>query len=145
MFYIDSVCINALACWKFISSLILCMIYYVMQASVLQLALPSVLWNEHCILEFSFHLPIFLPHCWLPAKVMHPANSTKRFSWLTHSTSIFIENVQIYLALTVDATCHLPPNMATFLCQFIYHCRYADDLRLFFQTVLRRRFRLTAH
>ena len=37
------------------------------------------------------------PHCWLPAKVMHPANSTKRFSWLTRSTSILLmRNVQIY-------------------------------------------------
>ena len=23
------------------------------------------------------------PHCWLPAQVMYPANSAKRFSWLT--------------------------------------------------------------
>ena len=30
------------------------------------------------------------PHCWLPAKVMHPANSTKHFSWLTRSTPISI-------------------------------------------------------
>ena len=38
------------------------------------------------------------PHCWLPAKVMYPANSTKRFSWLTHSTSILLmKNVQIYI------------------------------------------------
>ena len=37
------------------------------------------------------------PHCWLPAKVMYPANSTKRFSWLTRSTSILLmKNVQIY-------------------------------------------------
>ena len=36
-------------------------------------------------------------HCWLPAKVMHPANSTKRFSWLTHSTSIWLmKNVHIF-------------------------------------------------
>ena len=26
------------------------------------------------------------PHCWLPAKVMYPTNSTKRFLWLTCST-----------------------------------------------------------
>ena len=32
------------------------------------------------------------PHCWLPAKVMYPANSTKCFSWLTRSTAIvFVE------------------------------------------------------
>ena len=30
------------------------------------------------------------PHCLLPAKVMYPANSTKRFSWLTHLTLIVI-------------------------------------------------------
>ena len=37
------------------------------------------------------------PHCWLPAKVMYPANSTKRFSWLTRSSSILLRmNVQIY-------------------------------------------------
>ena len=36
------------------------------------------------------------PHCWLPAKMMYPANSTKRFSWLTRSTSILsMMNVQI--------------------------------------------------
>ena len=38
------------------------------------------------------------PHCWLPVKVMYPANSTKRFSWLTRSTSILLmKNVQIYI------------------------------------------------
>ena len=38
------------------------------------------------------------PHCWLPAKVMYPANSTKRLSWLTRSTSILLmKNVQIYI------------------------------------------------
>ena len=38
------------------------------------------------------------PHCWLPAKVKYPANSTKRFSWLTRSTSILLlKNVQIYI------------------------------------------------
>ena len=36
------------------------------------------------------------PHCWLPAKVMYPAYSTKRFSWLTRSTStLLMMNVQI--------------------------------------------------
>ena len=40
------------------------------------------------------------PHCWLPAKVMYPANSTKRFSWLTRSTSILLmKNVQIMARL----------------------------------------------
>ena len=29
------------------------------------------------------------PLCWLPAKVMYPADSTKHFSWLTCSTPIF--------------------------------------------------------
>ena len=38
------------------------------------------------------------PHCWLPAKVMYPANSTKRFSWFSRSTSIVLmKNVQIAL------------------------------------------------
>ena len=41
------------------------------------------------------------PHCWLPAKVMYPANSTNRFSWLTRSTAIFIveecSNIYIYI------------------------------------------------
>ena len=40
-------------------------------------------------------------HCWLPAKVMRPANSTKHFSWLTHSTPNFIveehSNIYIYI------------------------------------------------
>ena len=30
------------------------------------------------------------PHCCLPAIVMYPANSTKRYSWLTRSTSILV-------------------------------------------------------
>ena len=38
------------------------------------------------------------PHCWLPAKVMYPASSTKGFYWLTRSTSILLmKNVQIYM------------------------------------------------
>ena len=38
------------------------------------------------------------PHCWLPAKVMYPAISTKRFSWMTRSTSILLmKNVQTYM------------------------------------------------
>ena len=40
------------------------------------------------------------PHCWLPAKLMHPANSTKRFSWLTRLTPFLIvkerSNIYIY-------------------------------------------------
>ena len=41
-------------------------------------------------------------HCWLPAKVMYPANSTKRFSWLTLSTSILlVKNIQIYIGAKV--------------------------------------------
>ena len=37
------------------------------------------------------------PHCWLPAKMMYLANSTKRFSWLTRPTSsLLMKNVQIY-------------------------------------------------
>ena len=30
------------------------------------------------------------PHGWLPAMVMYPTNSSKRCSWLTLSTQIFI-------------------------------------------------------
>ena len=42
------------------------------------------------------------PHCWLPAKVMYPANSTKRFTWLTRSTSMLLmKNVQIYCIVFV--------------------------------------------
>ena len=38
------------------------------------------------------------PHCWLPAKLMYPSNSTKRFYWLTRSTAnLLLENVQIYI------------------------------------------------
>ena len=37
------------------------------------------------------------PHCWLPAKVMYAANSTKRLSWLTCSTPILLmKHVHIY-------------------------------------------------
>ena len=46
------------------------------------------------------------PHCWLPVKVMCPANSTKRFSWLTRSTPIFIveEHSNIYsLCIKLDS------------------------------------------
>ena len=39
-------------------------------------------------------------HCWLPAKVMYPTNSTKLLFWLTRSTPIFIaeqcSNIHIY-------------------------------------------------
>ena len=52
------------------------------------------------------------PHCWLPTMVMHPVISTNRFSWLTHSTSIFRGTfIYIYsivlgkaLGFIVDAT-----------------------------------------
>ena len=49
--------------------------------------------------------PHHSPHCWLPAKVMYPANSTEGVSWLTRSTSILLKmNVQIYIYIYVDAT-----------------------------------------
>ena len=39
-------------------------------------------------------------HCWLPAKVMYPASSTKRFYWLTRSTPILLlMNIKIYMAV----------------------------------------------
>ena len=41
------------------------------------------------------------PHCWLPAKVMYPAISTKRFSWLTRSTAIFIVEERLYIYMCV--------------------------------------------
>ena len=48
------------------------------------------------------------PHCWLPVKVMYPANSTKRFSWLTHSTSILLmKNVQIYIQSKVQSVVYV--------------------------------------
>ena len=54
------------------------------------------------------------PLCWLPAKVMYPTNSTKRFSWLTRSTSILlIKNVQIY-PMMVFVNLRLK-------CQHLYH------------------------
>ena len=41
------------------------------------------------------------PHCWLPAKVMLPTNSTKHFYWLTHSTPILLlKNIQIYIIIS---------------------------------------------
>ena len=44
----------------------------------------------------SFHVSN-VSHCWLPAKVMYPANSIRCFSWLTRSTSILLrmKNVEI--------------------------------------------------
>ena len=48
-------------------------------------------------------------HCWLPAKVMYAANSTKRFSWLTRSTSILLmKNVQIYILAFIYLYIYLP-------------------------------------
>ena len=45
----------------------------------------------------SMNIYIVMIHCWLPAKVMYPANSTERFSRLTRSTSILsMKNIQIY-------------------------------------------------
>ena len=42
------------------------------------------------------------PHCWLPAKVVYSANSTKRFSWLNRSTSILLmKNVQIIIIMVI--------------------------------------------
>ena len=45
------------------------------------------------------------PHCWLPAMVLYPAMSTKRFSWLTHSTPIFI--VEERSCMSLNVFCHL--------------------------------------
>ena len=33
------------------------------------------------------------PHCWLPAKVMYPAKSTRGFSWFTRPTSILLMKI----------------------------------------------------
>ena len=42
-------------------------------------------------------------HCRLPAMVMYPANSTKRFSRFTRSTSILLmKDVQIYIYIRSD-------------------------------------------
>ena len=49
------------------------------------------------------------PHCWLPAKVMYPAQSTMRFSWLTRSTSVLLmKNVQIFLLFIIHFFAILP-------------------------------------
>ena len=56
----------------------------------------NVFWHWH-------YCPKVHPHCWLPTKVMYPANSTKRFSWLTCSTStLLMKNVRIYLFSDLD-------------------------------------------
>ena len=40
---------------------------------------------------------LHLSHCWLPAKVMYPGNSTMHFSSLTRSNPFFLpKNAQIY-------------------------------------------------
>ena len=47
------------------------------------------------------------PHCWLPAKVMYPANSTKRLSWLALSAPICIVDERsniLYYVLTLEHT-----------------------------------------
>ena len=48
------------------------------------------------------------PHCCMPTKVMYPANSTKRFSWLTRSTSILIveERSNIYNVIAIYTYIH---------------------------------------
>ena len=52
------------------------------------------------LIYFNLMIFIYISHCWLPAKVMYPANSTKRFSGLTRSTSILLmNNVQIYIPM----------------------------------------------
>ena len=47
------------------------------------------------------------PHCWLPAKVMYPANSTRRLSWLALSAPICIVDERsntLYYVLTLEHT-----------------------------------------
>ena len=52
------------------------------------------------------------PHCWLPAKVMYPENSIKRFYWLTRLASILLmKNVQIYINITLKELHYHPGNM----------------------------------
>ena len=41
------------------------------------------------------------PHRWLPAKVIYPANSANRFSWLIRSTQIFLEECS-----DIDINCY---------------------------------------
>ena len=43
-------------------------------------------------------------HCWLPAQVTYPATSTKSFSWLTHSTPLFIVGQHSYIYMYVDGS-----------------------------------------
>ena len=57
------------------------------------------------------------PHCWLHAKVMYPANSTKRFSWLTRSNPILLtKNVQT--CGECDTKCY--PNVYYILLYIFY-------------------------
>ena len=59
------------------------------------------------------------PHCWLPAKVMYPANSTKRFSRLTRSTSnLLMMNVQIYVYVNMLHFLRRP------LCEALSNCNH---------------------
>ena len=98
-----------------------------------------------------------IPHCWLSAKVMYPANSTKSFSWLTRSTPIFIVEehssiicIYIYICICV---CIIGNSSQAILCIFVikYHaiklCSTENDLvhvkkTLFFLRNLNLPFRL---
>ena len=57
----------------------------------------NVLMIASCVLVILTHVVIVeyvQCHCWLPANVMYPANSTMRLFWLTRSTSILCSEVR---------------------------------------------------
>ena len=59
------------------------------------------------------------PQCWLTTKVTYPANSTKRLSWLTRSTPIFV----------VEERSNIISNVQCFLtCMFLIQLKETCDL-----------------
>ena len=75
------------------------------------------------------------PHCWLPAKVMYPAISTIRFSWLTRSTPILIveklANIYVYIYTHNHKTSAALQfkrfnNIQTLTCRFLTCCSGED-------------------
>ena len=55
-----------------------------------------------------------IPHCWLPAKLMYPANSTKRLSWLTRLTPVYIY-IYIYTCFRLFSSVYLLHPVYLFL------------------------------
>ena len=62
-----------------------------------------------------------IPHCWLPAKVMYPANSTKRFSLLTRSTSTLLRmSTRTYGMMLKSSLCYSFTICLKAPSQFVY-------------------------